>query len=166
MERVLGIGHYEVMVDDNSNFAEPLAHDILPPEENSYIVPLVLDKDAMYYWRVRAINGLDTSNWSSTWAFRTQPPVGIDETGLSAMLNVYPNPVENIFFIELKSNSSLDLNISVSDLLGKPVIERSFCLSQGNKSIPIDVAALGNGVYILRIVNNDQIYTKKLVIKR
>jgi hypothetical protein len=165
-KKIQGIVHYEVMVDENSNFAEPLAHDFLPAEENSYIVPLVLEKDAMYYWKVRAINGLDTSNWSNAWAFRTQPPVGIDEPGLAGMLNVFPNPVENTFFIELKTKSALDLNVSVTDLLGKTVIRQNIQLSQGKKSIPVDVSTLGNGIYILRIANDNQIYTKKLIIKR
>jgi len=30
-----------------------------------------LENDAEYYWRVRAINATDTSDWSSVWSFRT-----------------------------------------------------------------------------------------------
>jgi photosystem II stability/assembly factor-like uncharacterized protein len=73
-----GITSYEVQFNDTDSFIEPMISEIVPVAENSFSVPIVLEKDADYFWRVRAINGLDTSGWSSAWSFTTLPPVGIN----------------------------------------------------------------------------------------
>jgi hypothetical protein len=129
-------------------------------------VPVVLGKDTVYYWRVRAINGLDTSGWSNTWSFRTMPPVGIDEPGLSGKLNVYPNPAANTVYIQLKDKLNLSLQLTITDLVGKKVFEKEIKLDSGNKNVPVDVSNLQNGIYMLRIADKENIFTKKLIIRR
>jgi len=94
------------------------------------------------------------------------PPVGIDEQGLAGMLNIFPNPAENNLFIEIRGKNSLSLQLTVSDLVGKTVVAKIIQLNPGNKSIPIDVSDLQDGVYILRIADNERIFTKKIIIKR
>jgi photosystem II stability/assembly factor-like uncharacterized protein len=161
-----GLAGYQVNLATNSNFASLLVDEIVPVEANSFNVPIVLDKDMQYFWRVRAVNGLDTSGWSSIWSFRTLPPVGIDEQGLSNKLNVYPNPAENTVYIQLKEKLTLALQLTITDLVGKKVLEKEFQPASGIKTVPFDVSSLQNGIYILRIADKESTFTKKLIIKR
>jgi photosystem II stability/assembly factor-like uncharacterized protein len=163
---ISGSAGYQIVVDDNNSFSEPLAGEILPATETSFIVPLVLDKNAIYYWKVRAINGLDTSNWSNIWSFKTMPPVGIGEQDLGGLLTIYPNPAEHTIFIEIKEKQSLSLHLTISDLVGKTVVEKNIALDQGNRIISIDISNLQNGIYMLRMDDQERIFTKKLVIRR
>jgi photosystem II stability/assembly factor-like uncharacterized protein len=161
-----GIEGYQVLVATNNSFTAPLVDAIVPVTESSFIVPVVLDKDALYYWRVRAVNGLDTSGWSGTWSFRTLPPVGIDEPGLEARLDVYPNPVENTVYIQYKDKQELTLNITITDLVGMKVIERQIALGSGTRIMSMDLSILQEGIYLMRIADKNRSYTKKIVIKR
>ena len=118
----------------------------------------------MYYWRVRAFNGLDTSGWSSAWSFSLT--VGIDEPGLGDKLNVYPNPAENNVYIQLKEKYALSLWLTITDLVGKEVFEKEIRLDSGNKTVPVDVSFLRNGIYMLRMSDQENVFTKKLIINR
>jgi photosystem II stability/assembly factor-like uncharacterized protein len=161
-----GIAGYQVHVATENSFADPLVSIVVPVANNFLIVPIVLEKDAPYYWRVRAVNGLDTSGWSNIWSFRTVPPVGINEPGLGGKLNVYPNPADNIVYIQLKEKLSYSLQLTITDLVGKKVAEMEIIPDSGIKTVPIDVSFLQNGIYLLRIADKESTYTKKLVIRK
>jgi photosystem II stability/assembly factor-like uncharacterized protein len=162
-----GIAGYHVVLASNNAFSEVLVDAIVPVPESSFIVPVVLDKDAVYYWRVRAVNGLDTSGWSSAWSFRTSPPVGVDEPALEEQLSIYPNPVRNTLFIQMKNNQSATLSIKITDLVGLEVAEKTIVPAAGNKTAPVDVSFLRDGIYLLRITDdNNNSFTKKIIIKR
>jgi photosystem II stability/assembly factor-like uncharacterized protein len=161
-----GIVSYEIQFNDNNNFTAPLIDEIGPATANTYFVPIVLDKDADYFWRLRAINGLDTSGWSSTWSFTTKPPVGIDDPGLNGKLAVYPNPAENTIYLQLLDKQKLTFELSITDLVGKTVLKQDIRLDSGNKTIPVDVSPLREGIYMLRMSDQQNVFTKKLVIKR
>jgi len=165
-EEQTGIIEYQVQVASDISFNAPIASDFVPVEENSYSVPVVLDKDAMYYWRVRAVNGLDSSDWSPIWSFRTMPPVGIDEENLAGLLTIYPNPAENTVYIAIKEKQTLSLHLTITDLMGKTVAEKNITFDSGNINRSIDVSSLRNGIYMVRLSDNERIYTKKLIIKR
>jgi hypothetical protein len=161
-----GIIEYQVVLTDNSSFSNIIVDAMVPAEGNSFIVPVVLEKDMQYWWRVRAVNGLDTSNWSSIWTFRTLPPVGIDEQGLSSKLNVYPNPASNTVYVEVKEKMNSNLQLTITDLVGKNVYEQEILPGSGIKTIQVDVSDLQNGLYMLRIADNKNTFTKKLVIRK
>jgi hypothetical protein len=161
-----GITGYNVELAKNNSFASPVVSEMITSEESSYIVPLILEKDAVYYWRVRAVNGLDTSGWSPVWSFRTQPPVGINETPFSNKFNIYPNPADQVVYIQLKDNINISFMLTLTDLVGKKVAEKQIRLDQGNKTTSIDVSDLQNGIYMLRISDNENIFTRKLIVKR
>jgi photosystem II stability/assembly factor-like uncharacterized protein len=161
-----GIVSYEIQFNDNNNFTAPMIDEIGPGTANTFFVPVVLEKNADYFWRIRAINGLDTSGWSSTWSFTTIPPVSIDEPGLSGKLAVYPNPAENTIYLQLLDKQKISLELSITDLVGKTVLKQQIRLDSGNKTVPVDVSSLREGIYMLRMSDEENIFTKKLVIKR
>jgi photosystem II stability/assembly factor-like uncharacterized protein len=161
-----GIGGYQAQVSTSNSFSNVLVNEMIPVVESSLIVPMVLDKDAVFYWRVRAYNGLDTSGWSDTWSFRTMPPVGIDEPGLEGKISIYPNPAVDFVYIQVKDQKSQTLHLRITDLVGKLVSEKDILVDAGNLTFPLEVSILQNGIYILRISDNESSFTKKLVIKR
>ena len=165
-EAQTGIAGYNVQLTGNSSFSELIADAIVPVGENSFSVPVLLDKDVEYYWRARAVNGLDTSGWSNIWSFRTMPPLGIDEPGLAGKLNIYPNPAIKTVYIQLIEKINLSLQLTLTDLVGKKVFEKELRLDSGNSLIPLDVSSLQDGIYMIRISDKENTFTKKLIIKR
>ena len=165
-DALTGITGYQVYVSSDDTFENLLLSEVSPPAENFFSIPVVLNKETDYYWKARAVNGLDTSGWSPVWAFRTIPQVGIPETGLDGKISIYPNPADQVVYIRLKEKQSLFARLSVTDLVGKTVIDKEIQLDAGNKIVSIDVAALRNGIYLLRLADQQNVMTRKLIIKR
>jgi len=79
--------------------------------------------------------------------------------GLEAELfSVYPNPTAT-GFVNIKSKNNAQTTVSVFDILGKQVMTQTLSNDR------LNVSALNNGVYILKISQNNTSVTKKLVIK-
>src|SRR5690606_28396636 len=69
------------------------------------------------------------------------------------LVNVYPNPANDILNVDIKNNSNA--NISIMDMLGREVL-------YVNANQIIDISGLTNGVYIIKI-NGEQVskFTKQ-----
>lgn len=69
--------YYELQVDDNKEFSSPAAHTTTPDDiADSDFTPISdLASNTKFYWRVRAVNTMDSvdhvSGWSPVWSFRT-----------------------------------------------------------------------------------------------
>ena len=72
--------------------------------------------------------------------------------------NVYPNPTST-GFVNITSKTNEVISVSVFDILGKQVLNNTV-----NNNV-LNVSSLSTGVYIMKISQNGQSITKKLVIK-
>ena len=88
--------------------------------------------------------------------------IGIEEQ-FQAALQIYPNPAEALFYIELftngVNNSSSDFEIF--DMMGKRVMSGVF---NGNKT-QVDCNNLSKGVYLLNLNCQGHNLTKKLILE-
>ena len=73
-------------------------------------------------------------------------------------LTIYPNPVSN-GKIYITSTKNLSKHIEIFDVLGKKIYDTGLF---GNA---MDISALKNGVYIIKITENNITITRKLVVK-
>lgn len=71
-----GAQSYQVELSTNPTFTPPLvAQETIDAASGSSLTLAVdLDYDALYYWRVRFVDGKGASNWSAAWSFRGPPP--------------------------------------------------------------------------------------------
>jgi hypothetical protein len=109
-----------------------------------------------------ACNAVCVENSSSKAITKTT----IDGQSILDNLNVYPNPSNGIFDIQLTTNN-LDTRISLFDTNGK-LIQRKF-ISKENSSdniITIGNLRLSSGIYLLRIINKNESVIKKLVVEK
>ncbi|WP_417858060.1 DUF5689 domain-containing protein [Xanthomarina gelatinilytica] len=72
--------------------------------------------------------------------------------------SVYPNPTST-GYVNITSKTNDVINVAVFDILGKQVINNTV---NNNR---LDVSTLTTGVYIMKISQNGQVITKKLVVK-
>ena len=80
------------------------------------------------------------------------------ETFDANQFSVYPNPTSN-GFVNITSTTNDVLNVQVFDILGKQV------LNQTVSNNVLNVSSLTSGMYILKIAQNGNAITKKLVIR-
>lgn len=74
------------------------------------------------------------------------------------VFSIFPNPVTN-GLVNITSKSNATITVNVFDILGKQVINQTV------NNNTLNVSALNSGVYILKLEQNGNASTKKLVIK-
>jgi len=72
--------------------------------------------------------------------------------------SMYPNPTSNTLYVDAKTNNSV---INIYNITGKIILTKT--LSQGDNMV--DVSRLVSGVYLARFSSDNQVDTKKLIIK-
>lgn len=87
-----------------------------------------------------------------------QSTVGIDENNLLNELTIFPNPSSS--FVEIQSSSNEEFNWVLVDLNGNRITNGK---SEQNTA-QVATEQLANGTYFLRINQNNQLFTKKLVV--
>jgi hypothetical protein len=79
-------------------------------------------------------------------------------------LIVSPNPASNQFTILIEGgDKNATWNLSISDYLGKEVIQNQVINTQQNKVI--DISNLTPGIYMVQVLNAGKVLNKKLVVK-
>ncbi|SDR92477.1 Por secretion system C-terminal sorting domain-containing protein [Polaribacter sp. KT25b] len=81
----------------------------------------------------------------------------IDKDGL----NVFPNPSLSSNFISIESNNSMS-NIELYSTNGQKIISKRI---KNLSNIDLDISKVSTGVYILKVKADNQIISKKIVIK-
>jgi len=85
-------------------------------------------------------------------------PSGINNIKQS-QFNLYPNPTNGIFVIELDKN--LKYEVTVIDILGKTVYTSSI----NDMNTTIDLSGLEKGVYTVELKDENSKYTEKLIVE-
>lgn len=94
-----------------------------------------------------------TANYTSTIS------TGIESTYLNSNINIYPNPTDGIFTVNLGIDNNATLKIY--DILGNQVL-KTYSINQGKNQI--DASDLSNGIYIIKLYIDGEIITQKLVL--
>jgi len=97
-------------------------------------------------------------------------PVGIEEifagpNNQNQNLKLYPNPVFDKATIELDANTKGKLSIQVIDLSGKIIYSEERFVNEGVNKLDLDLTHLKTGTYVLKAVSEQNIFTRKFIIK-
>ncbi len=76
---------------------------------------------------------------------------------------IYPNPVGNIIHLLLQSTTAGKMMLQVTDMTGKTVITQSGSVTVGTNTIDVPAAGLGRGMYLVRIVQDNNVQTIRVV---
>lgn len=84
---------------------------------------------------------------------------GIDEKTAEYLVNIYPNPAEDVLMIEALGEE--DLEISLLSLSGQILSTEVLT----NSSLKLDVSPFSQGVYLLKVRSGNSYQVKKVLIK-
>jgi hypothetical protein len=92
----------------------------------------------------------------------------LDESGLNEELAVYPNPANNQFTIAFPAPTS-DTKVSVFDINGRQVYYTEVSKTEAPQPVQLRVNRsemfVRQGIYFVRLVNDEKAITKKLLIE-
>ena len=83
--------------------------------------------------------------------------LSLDKT-TELLFNMYPNPVVSNLYVTTKTNGSV---INIYNITGKVVLTKTLSIGENL----INVSRLASGVYLARFSSENQVDTKKLIIK-
>ncbi|MDO3626985.1 S8 family serine peptidase [Mucilaginibacter sp. BT774] len=81
-------------------------------------------------------------------------------------LTVFPNPANTQINVLFAANSAVNVNLSLVNIIGENEYTDKVVLNGGNFSTLIDVSKLAPGNYVLRLLYNYKLYTRKIIIVR
>lgn len=79
-------------------------------------------------------------------------------------LVTYPNPASNTLYCDITSAAAGSCEAAMLNTSCQVVLHNYFKVSEGNNHITMDVSTIPNGLYMIRLVNNDEIITHKVMI--
>ena len=127
-----------------------------------------LDEIKKYYWRLKSINRLFTSEWSEVRNFNlisltnTEDELVIEEFALHQN---FPNPFNPSTVITFDVKNVQDVKVQVFDLSGRLVKTLvNSKTSPGRHQVVFDASSLSSGVYLLRMQAGYFIDTKKITL--
>lgn len=94
-------------------------------------------------------------------------PVGIfdkPQTNSLYQLNIYPNPAGNYFYVE-SSDPIKEVLVSMTDITGRVIFQKELQLMDKNKPFRISTEGCSPGIYLIKIANENKLWSGKMVIK-
>ena len=80
-------------------------------------------------------------------------------------ISVYPNPSRGEFNISFDLERRQDVNLSITNYLGKVVFTEELKDQEGQYNKTIDLGNKANGIYMLNITTNNQNINHKIIIQ-
>ncbi len=123
-----------------------------------YLAFEFVSNDSTYYGWIRIeVTGIGLV-YIKDYAFNKKIYLGIKNPDTKNLISIFPNPTND--FINIKINNNEKSKVSIIDISGKILWTYIF-----NKSIKLKIKEFHNGLYILKIENNNNLETRKIVIK-
>ena len=79
---------------------------------------------------------------------------------------VYPNPSNGLFSVDYQLNKDADVSVTVTDVMGKVLLNKSLKVGSGYYSDGIDMTNFENGMYILTINIDGETSSKRIQLMR
>lgn len=124
-----------------------------------------------------AVAGIGTFNISYTYSNASGCDTVVSKsvivtscTGISTKANVnavnlYPNPNEGNFTLEINANLNANLQVSITDITGKNVHQVSVSSNRGKNLLQLNVNHLQKGFYILKVSDSIGEINKSFIIR-
>ncbi|MDP1727984.1 MAG: T9SS type A sorting domain-containing protein [Bacteroidota bacterium] len=129
-----------------------------------------LVKNTSYEFQVQNVCGSGSSIFSASKTFKTLLNAngftsGIEEQGLFANVQIYPNPAKEQVSISYKLENTQNVEVNIKDILGRIVKSEMNHSIQGNNSFTIDLSTINRGLYFVELAVKGQaeIFNKLIV---
>lgn len=117
--------------------------------------------------RFIALNGYGNNLYLDNINVKTDSYVSIEEsTVLSESIGLAPNPAKDMVYLRASFEDDRDLEIDIMDISGKLILKLDWKDASNSNNFNIDVSALAEGVYLVRLKDRNEIATKRLIVKR
>ena len=89
----------------------------------------------------------------------------IETTYMSSSIQIYPNPIKDRFAILMNDPTNSSIELGIFSLRGELVFYSEFVVEPFSDVITIDGLNLPAGAYLVQFVNNNNVYSEKLLVR-
>jgi hypothetical protein len=136
--------------------------------DNLLAAQSIADGDsALLKWTVRAFRGTDSLQATQTFNLTLvrKKNVGLNETNLNTLVNVYPNPTSSNTTLSIHLETAEKVEVSIADVQGKVIINKfKKEVTSGPQEIELPTASLQDGIYFVNIHVGEKSAQVKLVV--
>ncbi len=129
----------------------------------TYTVPADYNVDNMHIVSAVLQSGGVVDNAQSTTVNQT---VDTEDIALENKVSISPNPAADVANIRIELDESVQLQIVVTDALGRVIQNRNYGQMNGDLVYPLITSDLTNGIYYIRVNANDSFAVKKLIVSK
>jgi Secretion system C-terminal sorting domain len=101
------------------------------------------------YYRLRQIDNNNRSRNSAIVKIKGEQAAVFTIDGIA------PNPVQNNLIASISSPTKNLVNLQVLDMMGRMIQQQQVTIQEGTNVIPVNVSLLGSGIYMLKVIFND-----------
>lgn len=144
-------------ISNNAAFALPISITKLSNTKTFTDSGLIPGTEYYYFAEIKQVDG-DWIVTSPIW-YKYSGTVGLTENKPSLEFNYFPNPVAQKLYLSMAEQNTY--HISIYDLTGRIVFENSY----KDNNIEIDLAQIKKGIYSIKVSNQKESLTKRLVVE-
>lgn len=90
----------------------------------------------------------------------------IGEFGTSIGIDIYPNPNDGIFNLEIKSSENKNVSIKIVSISGRTIYQKNQLFVNGSTIQQIDLNQFAEGIYTVFVTSDKYTINKKLVLSK
>lgn len=127
------------------------------------------NSDGNGFVRLKTTDGFFLKTFSSDFGteivynFTVGYTISAEENTLNNQVDIYPNPNNGLFTIDLALQEEQDVNIIVVDMMGTVVYKNSYSGIK-NKNLSVNLTDKAQGVYWVQVQTGGETTTKKIVL--
>ncbi|HZY24591.1 MAG TPA: T9SS type A sorting domain-containing protein, partial [Bacteroidales bacterium] len=123
--------------------------------------PSVVSLSGKMYILFTTNSSVTDEGWNASW---TTYPLGVQERQ-NLQYQVFPNPASGKVYIQMYESSKKELSLEFISIDGKVQLSENFTTTEGLNRKAIDISGLQAGIYVLRIIGDDGMVTRKVVVE-
>jgi photosystem II stability/assembly factor-like uncharacterized protein len=157
---------YNIEISEDNNFINSI-ESLITSVQNNELDYKNLELNKKYYWRVNSESDIALSEWSDTWNFTTsETQTSVEFKNSNTTISVIPNPINETAIIAVNSDIYSSMNIRLTDLNGRNVIQlyNSVIRKGENIEIPINTKGISSGAYLLILESENETKSIKVFI--
>ncbi len=92
-------------------------------------------------------------------------PTSVNDNNSISGVSVYPNPAEELAFVEFNMNKQEQTTIRITDLSGKTLYVKTSSIGAGQHRVELPLNGLSKGMYLVELTTNTSTSVNKLSVK-
>lgn len=105
-------------------------------------------------------------DYDGTFTYSTVINISINTPVVNGFVNIYPNPTDAQFSVDIQSIVNDNVQINVIDVLGRIIASTDAALRKGVTTIPININTTNAGLYLVQYKDYEgNIHTGKVFKK-